>query len=650
MNRFLNRLLAVAGLICLAANAHCQLSAADSVQRALQTAKDDTGKVLLLFAAGIPLEDAHPDSALQLYRQAFLLSRQLHYSTGLFKYYSYASGVHDAQGKYRQALEENKAGIDYARSTGNKYWLLINYANLANCFLFMEKWDSAVAWYNKAIPAFEASADTPHLALCYSNITEAYRKTGQLQKALDAALAAANLSMPHDPVTYANATANAANILEDMQRYEEALTYYNKAELLATQAGDEYLLANILFGYCDFYKDTKNLPGILAYARRLHVLTSKLNNHTLMLRSDYDMAYGFFTNDHFDSARYYAVQNIAAAKADSNASLLANDYWLMALIQLAQSRDVAGFMTWSRKSDSMGKLVRETLILHNTQELQEQYETNKKETQIHLQMAELRARRLQNVILLAVLTGLFIIVILAFAFYRKRQQLQQNRITMLEAEKQLSATQAVLQGQDEERTRLAKDLHDGLGGMLSGIKFSFGHMRDHLALTDNNRQSFERSMDMLDSSIKELRRVAHNMMPESLLKFGLDAAVGDLCSYLHQPDGMQVSYQSIGLADVIVDKNMAVNIYRIIQELLQNALKHARAAQVIVQVTLRDGRFSITVEDNGKGFDSSLLSQSQGIGWSNIRNRVRYLNGTLDVRSLPENGTSVLIECTMQAA
>jgi two-component system NarL family sensor kinase len=242
-----------------------------------------------------------------------------------------------------------------------------------------------------------------------------------------------------------------------------------------------------------------------------------------------------------------------------------------------------------------------------------------------------------------------ILVLLALLLYRnfkQKQKLQQQRISELETQQQLTATEAVLKGEEQERTRLAKDLHDGLGGMLSGIKYSLNTMKENQIMTPENTQAFERSIDMLDSSLREMRRVAHNMMPETLVKFGLDTALMDFCNDINQSGALNVTYQSVGLDKATVDQRIAITIYRIVQELLTNTMKHAAAKNAIVQVTKINNVLSITVEDDGKGFDTGILKQSKGIGWSNIQNRVEFLKGKLDVNSQPGEGTSVLIELT----
>ena len=157
---------------------------------------------------------------------------------------------------------------------------------------------------------------------------------------------------------------------------------------------------------------------------------------------------------------------------------------------------------------------------------------------------------------------------------------------------------------------------------------------------------FERSLDMLDTSIKELRRVAHNMMPEMLTKFGLDEALKEYCITVNATGLVSLKYQSLGMATRL-DSAIEIIIYRIIQELLNNILKHAVASEAFIQLIREDNRLNIVVEDNGKGFDTALLEKSKGAGWVNIRSRVEYIKGQLDIHSEPGKGTLINIECPL---
>jgi signal transduction histidine kinase len=213
----------------------------------------------------------------------------------------------------------------------------------------------------------------------------------------------------------------------------------------------------------------------------------------------------------------------------------------------------------------------------------------------------------------------------------------------LEVERQqVRHLNALSEAQESERSRFAKDLHDGLGGMLSGVKLSLSNMKGNAMLSGQYVDVFERALDMLDNSIHELRRVAHNLMPESLVKFGLAASLKDFCDFINSSKVINVIFQQIGTYHRL-EMSAEIVLYRVINELVNNALRHASATELIIQLNYDDHLLTLTVEDNGKGFDPSTLDQTTGSGWPNIKSRIAYLKGSLDVQASPGNGTSVNI-------
>jgi two-component system, NarL family, sensor kinase len=278
-------------------------------------------------------------------------------------------------------------------------------------------------------------------------------------------------------------------------------------------------------------------------------------------------------------------------------------------------------------------------------DIQNKYKREKKEKEIFQLNTTNKEKSILNKIFIGSTIGLSFLGFLGYRNFRAKRKLQQQKITELEKDKQLSAIDAMLQGQEEERSRIAKDLHDGLGGMLSGTKLSFINMKDNLVLTPENAVQFDKSLSMLDNTIADLRKVAHNLMPEALVKFGLDEAVKDFCSSIQSSSNLKVVYQQVGEKRKLTN-TAEVFTYRIIQELVNNAVKHAGAKQIIVQLNINTHKLSITVEDDGKGFDINSIANSKGAGMDNIKYRVQYFNGTLDIVTAPGKGTSVNIELT----
>lgn len=168
-------------------------------------------------------------------------------------------------------------------------------------------------------------------------------------------------------------------------------------------------------------------------------------------------------------------------------------------------------------------------------------------------------------------------------------------------------------------------------------------MKGNQVLTETSATSLNHVIADMDKSIGELRHIARNMMPEALVRFGLKDALEDYCDHSAQSTGLKVHFQSFGMEERL-PQDVEVIVFRIAQELLNNVLKHANASQSIVQLIRDENRVNLTVEDDGKGMDTDQLDRVKGVGWMNIRSRVNYLAGRLDVHSMPGKGLSVGVE------
>jgi signal transduction histidine kinase len=270
-------------------------------------------------------------------------------------------------------------------------------------------------------------------------------------------------------------------------------------------------------------------------------------------------------------------------------------------------------------------------------EMEAKYETEKKE----LKIASLEERQ-RYILLLAIAGGTVLLLALATFFFLLRWTVQKRRlaeqqIKQLEQEKQLIATQALLDGETQERTRLARDLHDGLGSMLTGVKFNLELLKDGTKFNSEGVKFFESAMNILGASALEMRRIAHHLMPDTLIRYGLKAALEDFCASFPI-----IEFVWFGSSERLGDHQMEVMIYRIVHELVNNALKHSGATKIGVNVMHETDYIAFTVYDNGCGFDRE--QQTKGTGLQNIRKRVSACNGRIDMTTGAGKGTEVNIE------
>ena len=216
-----------------------------------------------------------------------------------------------------------------------------------------------------------------------------------------------------------------------------------------------------------------------------------------------------------------------------------------------------------------------------------------------------------------------------------------QQVDQLLSQQEIKSINAMLEGQEKERDRMAMDLHDRLGGMLGGIKAQLGALEDRVEQVQHDAQ-FKKVNRLLDETVGELRQISHDMAASTLSRFGLEKALNDLRDTIHISGRLSVEMKAFGLEQRL-ERSVEIAVYRIIQELVSNVLKHAKASELSIAVTRTPGRLSVMVTDNGIGFD--IDTPKEGMGLENVRSRAAALGGKVQVDSTPGAGSTVSVEC-----
>lgn len=224
----------------------------------------------------------------------------------------------------------------------------------------------------------------------------------------------------------------------------------------------------------------------------------------------------------------------------------------------------------------------------------------------------------------------------------KEKALKDEQIENLKQKQQLLALQHVLKIQDEERTRIARDLHDSIGGLFTTLKMYISTLGDKFSPLRNDAL-FQKSINMVDTANSEVRKIAHNMMPEVLVRLGLSRALNDLCSSVSVNNKLKVKYIQNDW-NKRLDMDVEKELFKIVQELLHNAIRHSGASNIIVQRLLYDDQVHITVEDDGIGFEVQNESEQAKAGLNIIRSRVEAIGARLNIDSVKNRGTTIMIE------
>jgi two-component system, NarL family, sensor kinase len=640
------------GLIIMyhAINVQGQLKV-DSLLKLLPAAKEDSNAVLLYINIGQQYENNETAKAKYYFLKANELSRKINYTPGMLRSlsrYSYALGV---EGAFDSCLIVNQQTIDVARKYGDSVFLAKALFNTGTSYSLLGDLENTAKYYEEGKNIFGKlgnvefeSTGNDMLQLLYYDLKQYNRAIGYGEKAVAA------LRKLDDPAGLGRALNNLGLSYQKLKRYDKAEALYKESLGLAVQSGDKKLEATAYLALGDILIKHDEYEKFKPYYDKALALAKEIGSPEKEINATEGLMFYWLTQGNYQQAQQLGKQALA----------LSYQYQLKeeredVFIQLSNLayaiHDIKAGEYYAEQSSLTGDSILNETMQKNIADLEKKYETGRKNTLIkqlevekEVQQLSISKKNTLNYFLIAGAAALLIISLLSYRTYRQKRKLQQQRITELETEKQLMATEAVLKGEEQERTRLAKDLHDGLGGMLSGIKYSFNNMKDNLVMTPENNQAFERSMDMLDNSIKEMRRVAHNMMPEALIRYGLDKTLQDYVTEINKSGMVNAVYQSMGMENKQLDNTTSITIYRIVQELLNNVLKHAGAKQVLIQLLAEGDKLVVNVEDDGKGFDTSIIKKVEGIGWKNIQSRIDFLKGKLDVQSSSGKGTNVNME------
>lgn len=556
--------------------------------------------------------------------------------------------IFHAEQDFEKALVYNLKALKEAEKNKNSYDKAEALRTLFVLYINLEKDSLAIKTAHQALHLTEQLKDTLNLPIIFGNLSRLYNELGQYDKAIAYGKKGIAVSKKYNSIKGLLISLNnvAISQKEVGERAEAERTLY-EIKRLAYQNNVPRSVVKSLVNLCYMAQERGDKKALNTHLAELDRFISSNPMGKKVASNEeglpYLKAYNYFFSGQYANAEAIANEQLDVLGDDQ---FMKNSYYELLVKMNYTQGDFAKAEMYERKSDSIEVIITNEDLNRFEVDAGKKYQTAKKDAQIKAQTAKLEYRRLLNFILAGVALVVLLIGFLIYRNLRHRQTIQQQKILELETEKQLAATEAVLRGEEQERSRLAKDLHDGLGGMLSGVKLSFNAMKENLIMTPENAVAFERSIDQLDNSIREMRRVAHNMLPENLMKYGLDSALRELCVELNRSTSVQAKYQSIDMEQHAFNQEISIACYRIVQELVNNSMKHAEAKNLLVQAHLstEDNMLHLTVEDDGKGFDRAKLSHAQGIGWRNIQNRIQLIKGKIDVNSDAGKGTSVEIE------
>jgi two-component system NarL family sensor kinase len=545
------------------------------------------------------------DSAAYWFYQARDAAKQTGDGQALRVIYSSLGKCLVASGKAEAAVSNLLEGLRLADKDPNQETAMKMRINLTWAYLELKRYRDGIKLGLHTLNRMDSSLQWMALYL-YNNIAICYGAVGQLDSAryfVGKAITAAEVVQNY--VSLANAHFILGTIYSNAGKDDLAIEQYEKALPYRAKVGDPVFMASDLYTLSALYEKTGNYSqGLKTGLQALDVA----RKHNLLLK--------------FQNTYEVLAKNYEGLKDFKNASKY--------------------YELWAAAKDSVYQNANAQAIA----DMETKYETEKKEQQIALQNATIATQEAniqRNYILNAALGVVILLVIIILLLIRSRARRKQEN---LKKEYELSLREAyisaTIQSQESERKRFAQDLHDGMGQLISALRFTITPGNPDVS-EDRRLDRMIKAEGILNDMHKEIRGVAYNLMPQMLIRGGLIPAIQEMSLRVNSTSPVKLSVNSFEVPDRFPEIH-EISLYRVVQEWVNNVLKYSNAQNLQVQIVGHNDEITLTIEDDGMGFDRSKLEHSAGNGWKNIQSRLTLIKATIELDTQPgRKGTTLIV-------
>ncbi|WP_409626130.1 tetratricopeptide repeat protein [Belliella pelovolcani] len=550
-------------------------------------------------------------------------------------------------------------------------------------------YDSAAYYLNKSAEAYQAKNDLRGLSAVYNNLSMVYQNKSDYTKALDYATLALKTSEEiGDEKMIGNSLFSVGNIHYLLEDNPKALSYYRRALTTKNKVNDKHNLQKIYLNLGSSFHNLKELDSAAFYYSKcvmtseelgdykaLAIASSNLGNFDMelgrpneayqhylksqeiyqsKLNNDYDyavllhsMAKAQLQLENFPLAEDYGKKSLALSEKIKDNKRLSAAHIVLSDIYEEKGdfqKALSSFKMAQSFRDSIFNLDKAALLA----DIETKYETEKKENQIILQETELSKQKASNqrnlVLIFSLLVILFLISILFLLNQSRQKKARQLLLQQKEIEIKEAYINAALESQEVERKRFAQDLHDGFGQLISALRLNISNLNDRNGEMEDRIAIVDKSESILKEMHTEIRNIAFNLMPATLIQFGLKEALLEFAQRMNSSGKIQIITDTQEMTGRL-SEIQEISLYRVIQEWVNNVIKYANASKITIQLVRHDIELNLLIEDDGAGFDVNRLQNSSGNGWRNIQSRLKRINADFEIDSHPDRkGSSLIID------
>ncbi len=597
----------------------------------------DTAYIVKLINQGIPLLYSNPDSALRLLGQAEQMSRDKNFGDGIGYALVFKGQAVAYKGNFKKGFAYYRQALPYCLNARYlKVALPSLYTNMGVSYANMGDLEQGSRYYYKALQYMQQHLpDDRYLIVVYNNISAIHQRQGNLSQALGYAERAEQLSASHKTPSYlVSALINKGAICTEMGLLDSALSCFQKGLKIAKENGYTDMQQALLTNIGSTFLQKEQPDQAIAYYQQALALSDVTNPLYGRILPGYYLGIAWYKTKEYDKAEQILQSSLKKAEATglTASKQIAHETLSQLYEAIGRYREaLAHRRLYEQLQDSITGVAKTISI----NELEHRYRNGQKDKQLaenRLKISEQKRSLDRNRMITTLsIAGIVLILLLTILYSRYKRKMERRN-------KEMMQLKAVMDGEEKERERIARELHDGIGGMLTGLTLNLNALQKKADLNQDDLFVFALR---LKSISEEVHKTARNLTPTILQQHNLWQALTYYCEQFETNEGLHIDLQLMG--DITsLDKSIQLTLYRIIQELVQNIARHARAKNAAVQVRRNENVLYLSAEDDGLGFDTAQTTE--GLGLHHIRARVAALNGFCSVASGPGKGTAIYIE------
>jgi signal transduction histidine kinase len=553
------------------------------------------------------------------------------------------------ESKFKEALPYHQKALEIRLSLRNNMDIASSYSKIGYCYSEMSDMVNSLAASLKALDCYVKLKNKRYEAYTLNNICNVYENLQNNDKLIEYANRSYKMALDlNDKFSIATSLNYIASANNRKKNYSVAIETGKKAVTIFRETLDSNSLCATLNNLGSYYKHANNTTEALAYYTEAVTIAERKNDINSAALDYYNIGSLYLSKASYVLAEQYFKKGEALANKQGLQDIRKLIYTALGEVCLKTNRTVEAENYYNHAI-----LLQDSIFSKETakqiSDMQVKYESKQKEEENLLLQKENELKTTQiskGRLMQLFLVGSILLLVVVFYLLYNRNKLKQKQAMDAELlQQQELRSRAIIEAEEKERTRIARELHDGIGQQLSAAKLNISGLQASLN-TNNNEEKvmIQNAIDLIDESVKEVRVVSHSMMPNALIKSGLVSAVREFINKISSSGSLRINLEIVGLTDRL-EQTVETVLFRVLQELVNNIIKHAQATEVSIQLIRHETELTILIEDNGVGFNvDKVLDKEGGIGLKNIQSRVAFLNGQVFFDSHVDKGTTVTIE------